>query len=191
MNNREAKLTIILGAKNTGKTTLLQQIISSLKERVLICSPDDIEWRQYSTTELLQPSDFDFDGVKKYIFTNLGKKDFFDCGMRVDCFTGGVLVFDDCRLYFKGYEYEKEIYRRFAIRQRHKMRDIFMVAHGFREVPPIFFSYATDIILFRTTDDITVRKKDLSDFDKLQAAQLRINARAQKEPHFFEIIKFS
>lgn len=189
--NREAKLTLILGAKGTGKTTLLDEIIKTAKERVLICTPDEIEWQQYTATQLLRPADFDFQGVRKFIFTNLGKKDFFNNGMRVNCFTRGFLVFDDCRLFFKGYEYEKEIFRNLIIRQRHKMRDIFLVAHGFKEIPPFFFTYTTDIILFRTTDDISARKKDLKDFDRMHSAQSRVNTKAQNEPHYFEYIKFT
>ncbi|MDR2824794.1 MAG: hypothetical protein LBB41_06320 [Prevotellaceae bacterium] len=191
MENREAKLTLILGAKGTGKTTLLQTIISTAKERVLICTPDEIEWQQYEITELLRPSDFDFHDVKKFIFTNVDKKDFSVNGQRVNCFTRGFLIFDDCRLFFKGYEYEKEVYRQLIIRQRHKMRDIFLVAHGFKEIPPFFFTCATDIILFRTTDNIAARKKDLKDFDRMLAAQARVNAKAQTQPHHFEHIKFS
>jgi len=191
MNDREAKLTLILGAKGTGKTTLLETIIQSAKERVLICVPDEIEWQQYSATELLHPADFDFQDVKKFIFTNFSKKDFFNNGQRVNCFTRGFLIFDDCRLFFKGYEYEKEIFRNLIIRQRHKMRDIFLVAHGFKEVPPFFFTYTTDIVLFRTTDDLSARKKDLKDFDRMLATQVRVNAKAQKQPHYYEIIKFN
>jgi len=88
---RTAKLTIILGANGTGKTTLLRKVITAVDQRVLIVTPDDIEWGQYPDTSLTTASDFKFKGVRRHVFNSATTLD------RLHYFQNGILVFDDCR----------------------------------------------------------------------------------------------
>jgi len=185
-NIRAAKSTIILGANGTGKTTVLQQILTQSNEKSLVITPDDAEWRNYQEVELKQPDDFLYTGIRRHIFNPAKKTGTLD---RIHLFKMGKLVFDDCRSYL---EAGTDIrIRNVLIRRRQRMVDVFAVGHGFTEVPPVFFTFATDIILFRTADNITRRKDCLKDFDKMVEAQRRVNEKAKKDPHYFEIIKFS
>jgi len=70
------------------------------------------------------------------------------------------------------------------------MLDIFAVGHGFNEVPPVFFTFCSDIFLFRTTDNIARRKNCLQNFELMEKAQAEVNQKAIKSPHFFKYIKF-
>jgi hypothetical protein len=187
---RAAKLTIILGATGTGKTTLLKQIIKGINQRAVIVTPDDIEWQEYPKTELLKPADFNFQDVRRFVFDFKDKHDFENKMKRLDCFTNGVMVFDDCRMYFDAKEYVNIILRPFLGRKRQKMVDYFAVGHGFNEVPPMFFTFATDLFLFNTTDNVVRRRNCLKDYDGALAAQQRITAKCAKNPHYFEHIKF-
>jgi ABC-type sugar transport system ATPase subunit len=183
MSERAAKLTILLGANGTGKTTLLEQILKQSNQRALIITPDDIEWQQYPHNELSDESNFAFTGIERHIYR-------YDTLQRVACFTSGILIFDDCRAYLKS-NIDIEIHN-LLIRRRQRMVDIFAVGHGFTEVPPKFFTFATDIILFRTADNIQRRKDCLKDFERIVEMQKFVNNyAADKDPHCFEHFKFS
>ena len=68
-NKRTAKLTVIIGANGTGKTTILKRIIkASPDSRVLIVTPDDAEWTEYPENELKGKDDFLFTGVMRHIY---------------------------------------------------------------------------------------------------------------------------
>jgi hypothetical protein len=103
-------------------------------------------------------------------------------------FHNGMVLFDDCRAYFTS-SLDKDLHR-FLIRRRQNMLDIIAVAHGFTEVPPKFFTFATEIILFKTLDNIYSRKYVLQNFDLVKRTQEKVNRIAEKNEHYFEIIKY-
>ena len=182
---RATKCIIILGYNGTGKTTLVKKlIINELKKReshILIVTPDDIEFLNipYVHPKFNQRIEW-YSGARKIIYTD---------GLLstiADYFKNGLLIFDDCRAYF-GAALEQDLHN-ILIRRRQKMIDIIAVGHGFTEVPPKFFTFASHIILFKTIDNIDRRKNVLKDFEAMKAAQKRINERAIKDPHYFEII---
>ena len=65
---RIAELNIIIGTNGTGKTTLLRSILQNSKQKILIVTPDDVEWRDYEAVELNKPEDFVFKGIRRHIF---------------------------------------------------------------------------------------------------------------------------
>ena len=98
----------------------------------------------------------------------------------------GMVLFDDCRAYFTA-ALDNDLHA-LLIRRRQKMIDIMVAGHGFTEVPPKFFTFATHYALFKTIDNIERRKNVIQNYEVMRQAQARINARAEKEPHYFEII---
>lgn len=178
-------MTIILGANGTGKTTILEKILLSNQEKSLVITPDDAEWRRYPEVELTEPSHFLYSGISRHIFDPAKKTGTLD---KIHLFKKGKLVFDDCRAYLTAAT-DLRI-RQVLIRRRQRMVDVFAVGHGFTEVPPVFFTFATEIILFRTADEISRRKDCLKDFDNMVAAQMRVNQKAIDNPHYYEVIKF-
>ena len=186
MTERPAKLTIILGTNGTGKTTLLREILQKSNQKALVITPDDIEWQQCEAVELNSAGGFNFTGIRRHIFNPAKRNGTLD---RLEYFKKGVMVFDDCRAYLSSATDDR--IRRLIIRRRQRMVDVFAVGHGFNEVPPVFFTFATDIVLFRTTDNIARRRNCLKDFDRMAEAQNRVNKQAVKNPHYFEIIKFA
>lgn len=186
-NKRAAKLTIILGTNGTGKTTILKRIIKASNDsRVLIITPDYAEWTEYPENELKGKDDFLFTGVMRHIYD--GSK--FGTLQKLVYLKKCTIVFDDCRAYLKSSTAE-EIHK-LIIRRRQRETDIFAVGHGFTEVPPKFFTFASDLFLFRTTDNIARRKDCLKDFDRMKEAQERVNKKANTvNAHYFEYIKFN
>lgn len=173
---RTAKLTILLGFNGTGKTTMLKKILAASNRRCLVVTPDDIEWNEYPENELSSPSDFLFTGIQRHIFNEEITLD------RLKLFKKGVVVFDDCRAYLKAATSEEM--RMLLIRRRQRMVDVFVVGHGFTEVPPVFFTFGTDMILFKTIDNISRRKNCLREYEKMVSEQEAVNRAAAKNPHF-------
>lgn len=184
MKERATKLTIILGYNGTGKTTITKKIVLhelKKKRRALIITPDDIEW---PTVEMVHPK-FphrirEYVGARKMIYQP-GILEIIS-----ENFRNGLLIFDDCRAYLTA-SLDADLHN-IMIRRRQKMMDIIAVGHGFTEVPPKFFTFGSELILFRTIDNIEKRKPVIRNFEAMKAAQIRINQRAETNPHYSEVI---
>ncbi len=185
MEPRRAKLTIILGTNGTGKTTLLRNIVESSSQRTLIITAQDAEWLHLPHNPLLTPDDFAFSGIQRHIFDPHRTHGTLS---RIHLFRKGIIVFDDCRLYLRANT--DDTIRALLIARRQREVDIFAVGHGFTEVPPVFFTFASDLFLFRTTDEIRRRKDCLQNFDTMLNLQREINISALRNPHIFKHVKF-
>lgn len=157
--------------------------MSKPKRKALIVTPDDAEWRDVVETELKRPSDFQFEGAKRYIFPGIDALDSFNKYL-FDC----LLFFDDCRSYLRATTDPR--LKNIFIRRRQKMLDVLLVGHGFTDIPPQAFTNASDIFLFKTKDNIKKRKDVLIDFDLMVEAQARINKKAETDKHYYERIIF-
>lgn len=187
-NERTPRQMIVIGTNGTGKTTLVKKlVIAELKKKdshILVIVPDDMEWPAVPFVHPKFPQRIErYVGARKIIYEPG------ILGVITERFTDGLLVFDDCRAYFTA-ALDMELHT-LLIRRRQKRLDIVAVGHGFTEIPPKFFTFATDLILFRTIDNIDRRKNVLNNFTEMKEAQARINARAETEPHYYEILKAS
>ena len=150
--NRDPKLVIILGFPGCGKSTLIKKFIKSYLDtgrRSLVCTPHFDDFSEFklieNNTEIVQ-----FDGVRKNFTYDLN-----DVTNVINHYRKGLLTFDDCRYYFPSNS--DGIVKQLMLSRRHWMVDIIVAAHGFTEVPPKFFTYASEIILFKTKTDIIFR----------------------------------
>ncbi|MDR2928717.1 MAG: hypothetical protein LBV41_11060 [Cytophagaceae bacterium] len=111
-----------------------------------------MEWGDCPDNPLDKPSDYKFTGIQRHIYED-------DTMEKLKYFTRGIIVFDDCRAYFNAGT-DKLLHTLF-ISRRQRMIDLFAVAHGFSDVPPKFFTFATDIFLFKTLDktDCSIGRK--------------------------------
>lgn len=186
MEQRRAKMTLIIGANGTGKTSLLRRILTSSRQKALIITPDDTEWDDLPLSLLASPGDFAFSGLKRHIFDPHPRTGTLP---RLHLFRKGIIVFDDCRAYLPAAT-PPEI-RQLLIRRRQRETDIFAVGHGFTEIPPVFFTFSTEMILFRTTDNIARRRDCLRDYTAALAAQQDVNRAALRDPHHFRLIRWN
>jgi len=185
-DTRTPKQIIVLGTNGTGKTTLVKQLVcSELKKKdshILLVVPDDMEWNSIDYVHPKFPNRIEnYVGVRKVIY--------YDGILDVirDKFKNGLLIFDDCRAYLKN-SLDSELHG-ILIRRRQQMIDIVAVGHGFSEVPPKMFTFATHYALFKTIDNIKRRMNVIQNYDEMKEAQLRINEKAITNPHYNEIIK--
>lgn len=171
---REAMQILVMGTNGTGKTTLVKELVDSCDNNgghVLIVVPDTYEW---PTADWVHPKFphriSNYVGVRKVVY--------FEGLLPIiqDNFTDGLLVFDDCRSYITS-RVDAELHE-ILIRRRQKSIDIIAVGHGFTEIPPKFFTFASHYALFRTRDSIKRRKDVINDYEIMQEAQARINAHA-------------
>ncbi len=183
---RQTKRIIVLGYTGTGKTTFLQDMINNaLKKpnpRIIIITPDDSEWLNYKHSDFCLPSDFNFFGTKRHIFNEN-----YTMKMISEYAYNSLILLDDCRFYITS-QIEKELHG-FLIRSRQHMNDIVAIGHGFTEVPPKFFTFASHIVLFHTKDNINKRKDYIKDFSRMVNAQIRVNQKSISDFHYKEIIK--
>jgi Cdc6-like AAA superfamily ATPase len=184
---RTPKLIIVLGTNGTGKTTFVKKLlINELKKKdshVLVTVPDDMEWGSLPYVHPKFPHRIEnYVGARKVIY--------FDGLIDVvrERFRNGMVIFDDCRAYWNKQNAVEGDLHSLLIRRRQQMIDICAVGHGFTEVPPKFFTFATHYALFKTIDNIVRRKNVINNFEVMKEAQERINQKALTNPHYFEII---
>ncbi len=181
---RTAKQIVIIGANGTGKTTYQKKLAAAAKkrgERVLVVTSHIEEWTEYPALAHSKSAVQGFKGGGRLLWMG---RDTLDVAAE---FRGGLLIFDDCRAYLTATT-DPALYR-IMISRRQQMVDVCAVGHGFGHIPPAFFTYTTHIVLFRTSDNISCRKNVLNDFEKMREAQARVNAKAIKLPHHYEIVK--
>jgi ABC-type cobalamin/Fe3+-siderophores transport system ATPase subunit len=177
---RQSVFFIIVGLNGTGKTTLLHKYINSMDGRkLLVIDPDGMEWREIHTIEKEQV------GYMKKGKAKIIAPDKEELETIMD-FTDGTLVLDDCRYYLQSRM--DEVVRKTLVRRRQNGVDVFAVAHGLSEVPAVFFTYATHLILFKTNDS-AVRLRNTSDRERIKhlyAAKVRVNE--HPDHHHYEVI---
>jgi hypothetical protein len=183
---RQPKNILFIGTNGTGKTSNLKKlVVAELKKKdshVLIVVPDDMEWNMVPFVNSRFPERIrSYVGARKIIY--------FPGLLQIisDNFREGLLIFDDCRSYFTA-STDPELLN-ILIRRRQKMLDVCAVGHGFTQIPPAFFTFATHYVLFKTIDNIDRRKNVIQNFEEMKAAQLRINEKAKTDPHHYELIK--
>ncbi len=176
---RRAKMTIILGTNGTGKTTLLRQILYASGQKCLVLTPHPNEWTELEDTNLATPADYLFTGLRRHII----RRNY--TIPRLKYFKQGIIVFDDCKTFIRPLDPDIE---QLLIDRRQNECDVFYVAHGFTRVPPVFYPYYTEIILFKTLDNIASRKQYLLNYAQIMEAQNRVNQKAITNPHHKEII---
>lgn len=186
MEERPAKMIVIIGYTGTGKTTMSKRLIlAELKKggRALIVTPDAGEFLKIPEIHPKFPNRIEwYKGARRVIyFKGL-------LPIIASTFTRGLLLFDDCRAYIEARTAPDLL--NILIRRRQRMIDIVAAGHGFTQIPPAFFTFASEYILFQTIDNIDSRKGVISNFEALKEAQARINTIASNgKPHYFEIIK--
>jgi len=178
----DSKCILMIGQPRTGKTTYLYErlIMPRLDKnnRVLIVVADGADWR---VKQIQKPEEITtFTGFRKISFYPELFKDLI-------AYKHGLLVFDDCRFYLDTDRLDYDMHRALA-RLRQDKIDVVAVYHGFTEVHRKFWTFATNAIIFKTTDDISQRKNVIPMFAEIAKIQKEMNA--NPDAHCKTIFKF-
>jgi len=179
MIQRQGVFIIVVGTNGTGKTTFVTKLIDDIGRRVLIVDPDGLEWQTVASITSDKVSK-----IKKGKRARIIAPTPEDLVQLIN-FSDGSLVLDDCRYYIRSRIAEP--IRQVLVRRRQRAIDVFAVAHSLNEVPPVFWTFATHLILFKTTDNPERLKHNLPHFeDKIKTHLSRVNE--NKDHHYFEIV---
>lgn len=186
---RQTKRVVVLGAPGTGKTTVMHRILHASGQKALVITPYLNEWNErdangaelYPELQDLRTANLFYQGIRRHVFLPNYTLE------HLNSFVRGTIVYDDCRAYFKATLDQKIHAQLMATRQN--MVDIFAIGHGFREVPPVFFTFATEYILFRTEDNLDRRASDIRNIDKVREMQALVNRNAVQNPFYFKWFK--
>lgn len=176
--------SILVGINGTGKTSFVKNILEHTvndKNRALIVTPDPSEWR--SVEEVSGRDIATFKGVRKIIYHPGAMEEI------QRYYSNGMLVLDDARVYI--HAQSDDWMQWVQIRRRQVGVDLFACFHGLTQVPPVFFTFATNLTLFYTKDNIKRRAEyvDEADFQAIQEAKARIAKKVEAgDPYYYEII---
>ena len=173
MSTRQSLFFIIVGTNGTGKTTLLNKLITEKGGKSLIADPDGMEWSHVE--EIPAEKCGELKSGQARILAPIP-----DDLEHLINFQNGSLVLDDCRFYLK--PRMEESIRRILIRRRQNSIDIFAVAHGLTDVPASFYTFATHLICFKTNDSL-VRLRNSTDKEKIHRLRSAIDKVNQHPDH--------
>jgi energy-coupling factor transporter ATP-binding protein EcfA2 len=192
MGDRVVRLTGLLGTNGTGKSTVLKKMATaSLNrgDRVLVVPANNIDdtWDGIKEIGLDQINNFK-SGIRKV--NVMCYEEFQKIADAEEGFFNGTLILDDMKNYIQGQQLKPDVARMLGDR-RHKMIDIIFAVHGFNFVPPLMFSYVSEIFLFKTFGKISNAKECWNDYEGLLKWREYVNKIAAKDPYYFRILKNS
>ena len=179
---RKTQLNLVVGINGTGKTTFLREKIVR-QHKALILTPDPMEWRHLpevrTATEIRM-----MQGPARVIYQGPETLETIK-----GSFFGGILVLDDAMAYLT--EQTPSTMQYLYIRRRQYGIDIYIVAHGLRQLPPKCFTFGSFLFLFATTENFSTRKRELQPelFQRIVDTQQHVNRQCEKgDPYCYKII---
>ena len=166
---RKTQLNLVVGINGTGKTTFLREKVVATRGKALVVTPDDCEWRQLPTVETAREV-FYMQGAARMVYRGPETLE-----MAIRYFSGGALILDDAMAYL-GFQ-TPETLRYLYIRRRQRGVDVYIVAHGLRQVPVQAFTFGSYLILFATTENFSSRRRELDGeiYNRIVGAQRELN----------------
>lgn len=177
---RDSTITLIVGKNGTGKSTLAQKIVKGMKQRALVVTLNGAPeiWQKHP---IIDPSDkkqmASFKGIRQVWFARHEEETLLHIYKN---FRNGSLVFDDCRAYLDANISNNIYFRRLLIDFRHKMLDLFFVAHAPPDIPKGVWRFNYTIWVGAT--DAAFDKNQLKTFsaDSIIQAQKEVNEAYKK-----------
>ena len=182
---RKTHLDLVVGINGTGKTTFLRQNVVERSRKALVVTPDEAEWRFLPTVSTAREI-YTLQGAARLVCDGSEEQ----LLMVTRSFYGGALVFDDAMAYLQ-FGSTSPVMRYVYIRRRQFGVDIYLVAHGLRQIPVQAFTFGSHLILFATTENFSSRRRELDPdtYTRIERAQQQLRTLASSgNPYAFKII---
>lgn len=181
---RKTHLDLVVGINGTGKTTFLRQNVVERSRKALVVTPDEAEWRFLPTVSTAAEI-YNMQGAARLVCDGSEEQ----LLMVTRSFYGGSLIFDDAMAYLQ-FGSTSPVMRYVYIRRRQFGVDIYLVAHGLRQVPVQAFTFGSHLILFATTENFTARKRELDPdtYARIERAQQQLRSRCAKGDRYAYLI---
>lgn len=179
---RNTRQIILVGTNGTGKSTFSENIIKYSNKRSLIITKhlNDKQWANVDTIDITNTNEIhNFTGVRRSFIKPAEFKYLLN-------FHSGNLILDDARRFVKANL--DDLIDELQMSRRQLMVDIIVAGHSFMKIPPGFFDYSTHFVIFKTIVTAKKRSDTLSNIEKVLEVEKRVNEKAIKNPHHYEII---
>ncbi len=176
---RKTQLNLVVGINGTGKTTWIRNnVVEKDRRKVLVVTPDTAEWRQLPTVRS-GAEIRSMQGAARIIYQGPETLEAIK-----NNFFGGALVLDDAMAYLT--EQTPATMQYIYIRRRQFGIDVYIVAHGLRQLPPKCFTFGSFLVLFFTTENFARRKNELQEdiFNSIMAAQRDLADRVRQGDNY-------
>ena len=179
-NKRQSTITLVVGKNGTGKSTLVYNMIKGMKQRALVVTLNGAPeiWQKYPIIDPRNKKEMaSFKGIRQVWYARLEAETLQHI---FDNFRDGGLVFDDCRAYLDANINNDIYFRRLLIDFRHKMLDLFFVAHAPPDIPRGVWRFNYTIWIGAT--DAAFDKNQLKTFsaDRVIEIQRQVNQAYKK-----------
>lgn len=179
---RKTEFNLVVGINGTGKTTWLNDNVVGKFSKSLVVTAHDGEW---SSLPIVQSAKeiYNVSGSARVIYEGRETLE------NLLYFHGGALVLDDARM-FMGSK-TMDMVRRIYISRRQRGVDVFMSAHGLRQIPVEVFTFASWLFLFNTTENFSDRKRELlpEKYNEIVKAQAEVRKKILSgNPYYYKRI---
>jgi len=177
---RDAQTTIVVGKNGTGKSTLILKVIKKMKRRAVVITYDGMPkiWR---STPIIDPSrreNWEWkSGIRQIRFAQHDDETYkyiLKYGRDL------IVLFDDCKEYIPNNIDGKIFLKRILSQFRHRMFDLFFIAHAPDDVPKRIWIYYSHVFIFATDVLFDKRRINIGSAEKILKAQHRVNRQFAK-----------
>ena len=160
-NNTSTKKIILVGATGTGKSTLVEKIISKVKNKAIFDPNDEYEGGLFFR---------DIEDFLKHALT----------------LKNTLIVFEEATLFFTSRSNVKEV-RELLVSCRHDNNSIIFVFHSLDQVPDAIKSLCDTMILFYTSDYVSKVKRKFSHDTNVISAFMKLKKEGKKPGNYVQI----
>jgi len=181
-NERKTEFNLVVGINGTGKTTWLNNNAVNPFQKSLVVTAHDGEWGHLPVVDTAKEI-YALSGKARIIYEGRETLE------KLLYFHGGSLVLDDARMFMGAKTID--VIRKIYIGRRQRGVDVFISAHGLRQVPVEAFTFASWLFLFNTSENFSDRKRELlpEKYNEIIAAQEEVRKNVLSgNPYYFKKI---